>query len=320
MKKMPAFRQIAAYAGKPERLVWVILTTLILVSLVASPLFSGWDNLRNVFLIQPVGLGLAALGQTFIVLAGGIDLSVGSVISLLTSLAAGIFQKNPLMHPLAMVALMLALGAAIGALNGMIVARLKVTPFMATLAMMLVYQGLALFYAKRTIGGIPRSFRFIAEGKVLGIPVSILLFIGIIVLCHGVLTRHRFGARILAVGSDPTVSALSGIDVGKTRFLSYIFGGMLFSCAAIFLAARMGGGGPKVGVGYELDSITAIVIGGVSLAGGTGNVLGAFGGVLIISVFYNLMNLLSLNSFLQTLLKGLILILAVAFTSRKKRG
>ncbi|OHD79680.1 MAG: hypothetical protein A3J97_04345 [Spirochaetes bacterium RIFOXYC1_FULL_54_7] len=320
MTKIPTLKEMVYAAGKPERLVWIILSILIVVSLVASPLFSGLDNLRNVFLIQPVGLGLAALGQTFIVLAGGIDLSVGSVISLLTSLAAGIFQKYPLMHPLLMVAIMLGLGAAIGAVNGIIVARLRVTPFMATLAMMLIYQGLALFYAKRTIGGIPRSFRFIAEGSVLGVPMSIVLFGFIIALCHIVLVRHRFGAKVLAVGSDPNVSALSGIDVGRTRFLSYLFGGMLFSCAAIFLAARMGGGGPKVGVGYDLDSITAIVIGGVSLSGGTGNVLGAFGGVLIISVFYNLMNLLSLNSFLQILLKGLILIVAVAFTSCKKQG
>ena len=320
MSRKPTFKEIVSAAGRPERLVWIILSSLVIVSLFATPLFSGLDNLRNVFLIQPVGLALAALGQTFIVLAGGIDLSVGSVISLLTSLAAGLFQMYPGLHPLAMVAIMLALGAAIGAVNGIIVARLKVTPFMATLAMMLVYQGLALFYAKRTIGGIPRGFRFIAEGSVAGVPVSILLFVAIIALCHAVLTRNRFGTKILAVGADPAVSALSGIDVGRTRFLSYLVGGMLFSCAAIFLAARMGGGGPKVGVGYELDSITAIVIGGVSLAGGAGNVLGAFGGVLIISVFYNLMNLLSLNSFLQILLKGLILILAVAFTSRKKRG
>ncbi len=320
MKKIPALKAIVSEAGRPERLVWIILSTLIAVSLFTSPLFSTADNLRNVFLIQPVGLGLAALGQTFIVLAGGIDLSVGSVISLLTSLAAGIFLANPGMSPLVMVAILLGLGLLIGAMNGSIVARLKVTPFMATLAMSLIYQGLALFYAKRTIGGIPRSFRFIAEGLVAGIPVSIILFLAIILLCHIILTRNRFGARILAVGADPAVCALSGINVGRTRFLSYLCGGALFSCAAIFLAARMGGGGPKVGVGYDLDSITAIVIGGVSLGGGSGNVLGAFGGVLIISVFYNLMNLLSLNSFLQILLKGLILILAVAFTSRRKRG
>ncbi len=328
MKKPPspasivsrAATDIVSGAGRPERLVWIILSALIVASLFASPLFSSPGNLRNVFLIQPVGLGLAALGQTFIVLSGGIDLSVGSVISLLTSLAAGIFVANPGMSPLVMVAILLCLGLAIGAINGTIVARLKVTPFMATLAMSLIYQGIALFYAKRTIGGIPRGFRFMAEGSIAGIPVSIILFVAILAMCHFVLTRNRFGTRILSVGADPAVSALSGIDVGRTRFLSYLCGGLLFSCAAIFLAARMGGGGPKVGLGYDLDSLTAIVIGGVSLSGGFGNVLGAFGGVLIISVFYNLMNLLSLNSFLQILLKGLILILAVAFTSRKKQG
>jgi len=319
MSSPPKTRRILKGLIAPEGLVWIILAALIVVSIFASDLFLRPNNLQNVFLVQPVGRGLAALGQAMIVIAGGIDLSVGSMISLLTSLAAGIFQQHPGLSPILIVLLLVALGAAMGAINGFIVVYMRVAPFMATLAMMLVYQGMALFYAKRTMGGVPKGFRVIADGDILGIPLPIILFICVIVFCWLLLGKTRFGKHLYAVGADSTVSALSGINVKRTRFLAYLLGGILFSLSAIFLTARMGGGGPKVGVGYELDSITAIVIGGVALSGGAGNVFGAFGGVLIIGVFYNLMNLLSMNSFLQTLLKGLVLILAVAFTFKKKK-
>jgi ribose/xylose/arabinose/galactoside ABC-type transport system permease subunit len=303
---------------KPERLVWFILLLLLVACSLASPLFLSVRNLRNVLLVQPIGLGLAALGEAFIVISGGIDLSVGSIISLSASVAAGTFAANPDFPPALMVVLLLAMGAGMGALNGLVVARLRVTPFMATLAMMLIYQGAALFYLKKTVGGIPRDFRFIADGSVAGVPVSILLFAVVLALVWLVLNKTRFGRHVYAVGSDPQVSAISGINVERTRFLAYVAGGLLVALSAIFLSARMGGGGPKVGVGYEIDAITAIVIGGVSLSGGSGSVLGAFGGALILGVFYNIMNLLSLNSFIQIVLKGIVLILAVAFYSKKK--
>lgn len=317
MKANRGPRRLLSSLSSPDRMVWLVLAVLVAACSLASPLFLSARNLRNVFLLQPIGLGLAALGETFIVVAGGIDLSVGSIISLLTSIAAGIFAGDPLFPPALMVLLLLAMGAALGALNGLVVARLGVTPFMATLAMKLIYQGAALSYAKKTVGGIPRAFRFLADGTVAGLNVSILMFAAVLAVAYLLLGKSRFGKHCYAVGADAKVSAISGIAVGRIRFLSYVAGGILFGLASIFLAARMGGGGPKVGSGYELDAITAIVIGGVSLAGGAGGVIGAVGGVLILGVFYNIMNLMSLNSFLQILIKGIVLILAVAFYSRK---
>ena len=129
---------------------------------------------------------------------------------------------------------------------------------------------------------------------------------------------NRLGKHIYAVGSDPYVSQISGIPVRRVRFLSYLICGILVGVASAFMASRLGGGGPKVGVGYELDSITAAVIGGVSLAGGSGSVLGTFAGVLIIGVFYNIMNLLSVNAYLQIVLKGLVLIAAVSFYAKRR--
>ncbi|MBN1834530.1 MAG: ABC transporter permease, partial [Spirochaetales bacterium] len=282
----------------PEGLVWVILGLLILFSMIASPLFLSARNLRNVFLVQPIGLGLASLGQAFVVIAGGIDLSVGAVMSLLTSLAAGIYQVNPGVPPLLIALMLVALGAGAGAINGLIVVKLRVPPFMGTLATMSLFQGAVLFYAPKTIGGIPRSYRFISDGTVAGVPFSIILFVVIIAACYYLLRKNRLGRHLYAVGSDPYVSQISGIPVQWVRFLAYLICGMLVGVASMYMAARMGGGGPKVGVGYELDTITAVVIGGVSLAGGAGNILGTFAGVLIIGVFYNLMNLLDVNAYM----------------------
>jgi ribose/xylose/arabinose/galactoside ABC-type transport system permease subunit len=130
--------------------------------------------------------------------------------------------------------------------------------------------------------------------------------------------KNRLGRHIYAVGADPYVAGISGIPVRRIRFMAYLTAGALVGVAAAFMTARMGGGGPKVGVGYELDSITAVTIGGVSLAGGAGSVFGTFAGVLIIGVFYNLMNLLSVNAYLQIVLKGLVLVLAVSFYAKRR--
>ena len=304
--------------SEPQRLVWLILAALLLACAIASPLFHQPENLSNVFLVQPVGLGLAALGQAFVVISGGIDLSIGSVISLLSSLAAGLYRSQPGLSPVLVALFLVALGAAAGSINGLIVVRLRVAPFMATLATMSLFQGAVLFYAPRTIGGIPKSYRFISDGQVGGVPMSIILFIIVMAACLYLLRMNRLGKHIYAVGSDPYVSQISGIPVRRVRFLSYLICGILVGIASAFMASRLGGGGPKVGVGYELDSITAVVIGGVSLAGGSGSLLGTFAGVLIIGVFYNIMNLLSVNAYLQIVLKGLVLIAAVSFYAKRR--
>ncbi len=302
----------------PAVMVWLILAALVIFCVAASPLFLQAENLRNVFLIQPIGLGLAALGQAIVLISGGIDLSIGSVVSLLSSLAAGAYRAQPGLSPALIALFLIVLGAAAGAINGLIVVRLRVPPFMATLATMSVFQGAVLFYAPRTIGGIPKSYRFIAEGQIAFIPFSIILFAAVIAACIYLLKKNRIGRHLYAVGADPYVSQISGIPVARVRFLAYLICGVLVGVAAVFMTARFGGGGPKVGVGYELDSITAAVIGGVSLSGGAGGMLGTFAGVLIIGVFYNIMNLLSVNAYLQIVLKGAVLIIAVSFYAKRR--
>ncbi len=301
----------------PGIFVWLLLAAIIVLSILANPMFIRARNLKNVFLIQPVGIGLASLGQAVVIISGGIDMSVGAAVSFLTSIAGGLFRDFPEIGVLPVMLIIAALGLLIGLVNGLLVVKLKIAPFMATLATMSVIQGGIFIYTKKTIGGIPKSFRFIAEGSLGGIPVCFLYFAVIFVLALILMNRSRFGRHLYAVGANEWVSAITGIAVDRVKLSAYLLGGLLTGLASVFLAGRMGGGGPLVGKGYELDTITAVVIGGVSLSGGEGNIAGAVGGVLILAIFSNMMNILDVSPYIQMLLKGLILITAVFFYSTK---
>ncbi len=301
----------------PGIFVWILLAAIIVLSILANPMFIRARNLKNVFLIQPVGIGLASLGQAVVIISGGIDMSVGAAVSFLTSIAGGLFRDFPQIGVLPVMLIIAALGLLIGLVNGLLVVKLKIAPFMATLATMSVIQGGIFIYTKKTIGGIPKSFRFIAEGSLGGIPVCFLYFAVIFVLALILMNRSRFGRHLYAVGANEWVSAITGIAVDRVKLSAYLLGGLLTGLASVFLAGRMGGGGPLVGKGYELDTITAVVIGGVSLSGGEGNIAGAVGGVLILAIFSNMMNILDVSPYIQMLLKGLILITAVFFYSTK---
>ena len=303
----------------PDNFVWYMLTALLIFSAVSSPIFLTFRNMKNVFLIQPVGLGIASLAQALIMISGGIDMSIGASVSLLTTMAAAIFKTMPDVSLLVVFLSILFVSMLIGSLNGFLVVVLRIPAFMGTLATSSILQGLIYFYTKKPIGGIPKSFRAIAEGKFLGIPMSFLFFLMIFILVFLLLRKHKAGKLVYAVGSDQHISQISGIAVNKVRFFTYVLGGMLVGLASVFLAARMGGGGPTAGSGYELDTITASVIGGISLAGGFGNPLGIIGGVLTLSIFSNIMNLLDINPYIQMFLKGAILILAAAFNKKKEK-
>lgn len=300
-----------------KNLVWLVLVLLIIVSLSINPHFRKPLNLSNV-LQQSVGMGIASLGQAFVVLAGGIDLSIGSMVSMFTTLIAGTFTNNPDASMFGVIIMILALGIAAGMVNALLVVHLNITPFIATLGMMSVLQGLALFYSKVPIGGVPSRFRFISNGMLGPIPFSILLFAALLLICYFLLNKHRFGRHLYAVGSNQYVSKLSGIPVKRVMLSAFTLCGLFAAVASIYLSARMAGGGPRIGEGYELDSITAIVIGGISLSGGKGSIVAGFGGVLILMVFNNIMNLENVNPFVQIVLKGALLILAVSFYKKKK--
>ncbi|MDC7235640.1 MAG: ABC transporter permease [Spirochaetales bacterium] len=302
---------------KPGKFVWLILIVMLIASSVSSPIFLTSRNLRNVFLIQPIGLAIATMAQSVVMISGNIDMSIASAVSLMTTMAAGLFRDIPDISPFTVSLLLLLTGIAIGALNGFMAVILRIPAFMATLATSSLLQGVIFFYTKRPIGGIPKSFRFLASYKVAGIPICFFYFLIIFLVMAALLNRHRFGNHLYATGSDDYIAGISGIPVVRVKMQAYLLGGALVALASIFLSSRMGGGGPTTGDGYELDTITAAVIGGISLAGGEGKLMGAIGGVFILMIFSNFMNLMDINPYIQMFLKGMILILAVAFYAKK---
>lgn len=302
---------------KPGKFVWLILGLLLITSSLSSPIFLSSRNLRNVFLIQPIGLAIATLGQSVVMISGNIDMSIGSAVSLMTTMAAGLFRDVPDISPFLVSLIIIATGVLIGALNGFLSVILRIPAFMATLATSSLLQGIIFFYTKRPIGGIPKSFRFLASHKLAGIPICFFYFLVIFLIMSALLNKHRFGNHLYATGSDDYIAGISGIPIAKIKMQAYLLGGALVALASLFLSSRMGGGGPTTGDGYELDTITAAVIGGISLAGGEGKLLSAVGGVFILMIFANFMNLMDINPYIQMFLKGLILILAVAFYAKK---
>lgn len=298
-------------------LVWGLLLILIVASYASNPIFANPINIKNV-LSQSIGLGFASLGQAFVILLGGIDLSLGAMISLLTTLIAGIYTHFP-DAPIALVIIaVLLVGCGLGSINALLVVHLKISPLIATLGTMSVFQGAIFFYTKRPMGGISRDFRNLARESVWNVPVALIVFVFILLCCYLLLQHHRFGRHLYAVGSNEQVSLLSGIATDRIKFKAYVLCGLFAGLTSIYLAARMGGGGPTVGEGFEIDAITAVVIAGISLSGGQGKIQNLLAGVLILMIFNNTMNLNDVDAFLQILLKGIILIAVVSFGKKTR--
>jgi ribose/xylose/arabinose/galactoside ABC-type transport system permease subunit len=290
--------------------IFLVLILLIILSSIISPTFRTGLNAQNVSR-QAVALGLVSLGQTFVILGGGIDLSAGSVISLVSCLSAGIMMGQP--ERLAPVLLgMVLLGTLIGVFNGLLVTRLRVAPFIVTLGTMSIVQGLVFLYTKNPVGKIPKAFRFLAEGQIGPIPFPVILFAVLTLIALFVLRRTIFGRYVYATGGNEEVARLSGINTSLIKIATYVVGSLAATATGLFLTSRLRIGQPLVGQGYELDSITAVLIGGTALSGGRGGVIGTVIGVLIMIVLNNILNLMNVTSYWQWIVKGSIIILALA--------
>ncbi|MCB4809254.1 ABC transporter permease [Tamlana sp. 62-3] len=288
-----------------------IFVLLVIFSAVISDVFFTSVNLSNL-LKQVSGIGVISIGMLLVILTGGIDLSVGSMVALLAVIFAIFINLFAL--PLAIL-LTVVLGFAIGSLSGYLVAFQKMAPFIATLALMTVARGMAFIYSKgspitfSTKGGLFMSN--FANNSTLGIPnIAIVFFL--IVICAMVLLRYNvFGRLIIAMGSNEEASRLSGINVKKYKFLVYAISGALAAVAAIIVASRTNLGSPNMGMAWELDAIAAVVIGGASLNGGKGTAINTLMGVLILGLIGNILNLLNVPSYPQQVVKGGIIIFAV---------
>lgn len=298
--------------------VIVLLIALLTVGSLLNDRFLSTRNLLNVF-EQSVSLSLVSLGQSLTILSAGIDLSVGSIISLLSVLTSGLIDgKTVRAIPISF--LIILIGGLLGVLNGTIILKSKIHPLIVTLGMGAVLQGIALLYTRAPIGGVPIEFDFIAYGRFGNIPAGAIVTVLIFVFTAFLLRYSAIGRYIYAIGDDIDSAAIVGIPINKTVLFIYGFSGICCALAAIHLVSRFGVGQPYTGVNYTLASITPVIIGGTLLSGGKGGVIGTLFGVYLISLLNNLLNFMDISTHLQLVVQGLIIITAVSIYIEKKRA
>ncbi len=293
------------------------LLGLIVVLWILTPHFLTVSNLLNVAQ-QATIIAIIAVGMTFVIITGGIDLSVGSVLAF-----AGVVMANALQSGVPLpLALLIGLGVGLlcGVINGLLITIGRLPPFIATLGMMSVARGAALMFTEgRPISGFSEGFRSIATGEILRIPAPVVIMIVVYLIAHFVLKRTKLGRYTYAIGGNEEAALLSGINVRLNKTLVYGIAGLLSGLAAILLTARLNSAQPIAGMNYELDAIAATVIGGTSLLGGEGTVSGTLIGALIMAVLRNGLNLLSVSSFFQQVVIGSVIIFAVLIDMALKR-
>jgi len=281
-------------------------------------------NIRSLLLRSSIR-GIAAVGQAFVMLSAGIDLSVGGVAILVSCLGASLMTESPryAAHlPVALgVLIMVLVGIGLGASNGVMVSRFRMSPLIVTLAMWQIGIGGAFQVTKQgeTVHYLPESLAFFGKGNIGGVPVPIIIFVAAIVVGYLVLNHTSFGRSIYAVGGSEVTAMLSGIKVKNIRFLVYTICGLCAGIAGVIQLSRIMAADTMVLYGLEIDSIAAVVIGGVSLFGGRGSIIGVLLGVLILGVVGNGMNLLGLTIYMQWMVRGGVILIAVVIDSLRRR-
>ncbi len=295
----------------------MILLGLWLILAILSPYFFTVTNIFEITL-QTAVIGIIAVGQTFVILSGGIDLSVGSVFAC-SAVVGGLVYKST-GNLFLTILVTLAIGALLGGVNGLFVTKLRVPPFIATLGMMGIARGLALILSRGIpIFGLGDSYKWIGQGKffnVIPVPTIILLLIFAVAIFISKYTR--FGRFTYAIGSNSEASRLSGINVERTTIGIFLFSGLLCGLASIIEAGRLGTIQPAGGNGYELLAIGGVVIGGTSLLGGEGNVLATLIGALMVTTIRNGLNIIGVNAFWQLVVNGSVIIVAVSIDQLRR--
>ena len=299
--------------------VWLwVLVFAILFSLL-SPYFFGILNFMNIARQASI-IGLLAIGMTLVIITGGIDLSVGSVISLVSAVFGVVWRSTNSMW--AAVILAFLTGVASGVFNGVLISWVGVPAFIATFGMMGIGSGLAFALTAGSIGDFPLKFDYLGNGIFLGLPVPVIILIFLTLVFHYVLRKTVYGSRILAIGGNELSSSMAGISIKKYKFSVYLINGCLAALAGIILCARIRSSYPGIGQDLELDVVAAAVIGGANLMGGYGSIVGAIGGGFFISMIQNIFNLLGVYPFMQKVITGIFIVIAVLanqIKSRKKK-
>lgn len=293
------------------------LTLCIFFSFFASG-FLSMSNISN--LVRQISInGILAVGMTFVILTGGIDLSVGPVMALTGTIMAGM-MINQGFSPVIAVAIGILLGVIIGLISGTLTAYVRIPGIISTLAMMEIARGIALLYTGGyPLSGLPNSFLFIGKGYLFGIPMPAIIMIIVFIIAYFVLNHLPYGRYIYAIGGNQEAARLSGIKVERIKASVYVISGITASIAGVIITSRLSSGQPMVGEGYELDAIAATVLGGTAISGGRGHIFGTFLGALLLGVLSNGLNLLGISPYAQRVLKGVIIIAAIYYSSIRQK-
>jgi putative xylitol transport system permease protein len=302
----------------------IVFALLCLILSFASPYFLKEKNIVNVLRQTSIN-GLLSIGMTFVILTGGIDLSVGSILAFAGVVGASFSSSafaalGGIVHPAILsFSISLLVGMVLGLINGSLVAKWRIAPFVVTLGMLSMARGLTFIYTDgMPIPNLDKSFLVIGQGEFFSIPVPVIIFALVFLMAWIVLYKTRFGRYVYAVGGNEKSAKISGISTRLIFLAVYGISGLLSALGGLILTARTTAGLPQAGVSYELDAIAAVVIGGTSLNGGQGTLVGTFFGALIMGVINNGLDLLGVSSYFQQLIKGAIIVIAVLLDTLQK--
>ena len=306
---------VKAIMKKSGSLIGLIVLFVVIACLKSSFIDPG--NLKN--LLRQVSINaLISFGMTFVILTGGIDLSVGSILALSSALMGSFIVGG--LDPILGIVFACLIGAALGAVNGLVITYGKVAPFIATLATMTIFRGMTLVYTNgNPISGLTENEAFLnfGQGYFLELPVPAVMMLIMFGILYFILHKTPLGRKTYAVGGNEKVSYIAGIKINRIKIFAYTVTGMLCGMAGAILTSRLNSAQPTAGTGYELDAIAAVVLGGTSLSGGKGRIVGTLVGALIIGTLNNGLNILNVSSFYQQVVKGIVILLAVLMDRKK---
>ncbi|MEK1850935.1 MAG: ABC transporter permease [Phyllobacterium sp.] len=311
-------RLLQLFVETRELTLFVLIIAIIIGIWLASPFFLSMANFRAIT-IGMAPTAIIAIGMTMLLAAGGFDLSVGSVLALASTVVALLLIKGAPI-PLAVTAA-LALGAGIGLANGLVVTRIGVNPLVATLGSMSIARGIALVFTEGfSLSNLPPAFAWAGKAQFLGIPFLVWATLVLVIVFDLAMRHASFFRQIYYIGSNEKAARLSGLPVDGVRIVAYVLSGLLAALAGVFLASRLMSGTPTAGNALELQVLAAAVIGGASLRGGEGTILGAFLGVIFVALINNAMTMLAVSIYWQMIVTGAVLVAAVTLDMLVRRG
>lgn len=307
-----------------DNMIWLLISIMVVLLALTTKGFFAPNNLLNVLLNSSV-LGILVIGKALVLLTGKFDLSIESTMGLAAMIAGWLVSGPPAgsnwnINPFLAMGAALVIGLVIGSVNGFFIVKLQVDAFMVTLSMLVALRGLVLLWTKGTmLYGLPWVYRFVGAGRVAGIPFPVVLLILVYIVIHVVLTKRVFGRQLYAVGANEMAARASGINTARIRFLAYALSGVAAALAGLMQSGRLNVVPTNLGQGMTFEAFAAAVLGGISLKGGRGTIIGALGGVLFMGLINNALNLYNVSPFWVMTTRGTIVLFAVLVDALKGR-